>query len=128
MIKEALRIALRELPNHIESRRHWSFIIQKGQIVEWAKNRLGEPTGMYFAGYQPGRHGLHSEVVAFQKARGLLDTRKEWGVINIRLDYSGKTVISTPCTICYAFLKACGCTKFIYTDITGQFVKTTPLR
>jgi tRNA(Arg) A34 adenosine deaminase TadA len=126
MIKQCLRIALRELPNHIESRRHWSFIIQKGRIVEWAKNRLGEPTGMYFAGYQPGRHALHAEINALSKAKGLMDLRKPWSLINIRLTAQGQLVMSAPCPVCTGFMRACGCREFIYSDSHGRFVKILP--
>jgi len=126
ILEQCTRIALRELPNHVESRCHWSFIIQKGQLVEWAQNRLGEPTGMYFAGYRPGRHALHSESNALAKARGLMDMRKAWSLINIRLTAHKQLVMSAPCPICTGFMKACGCREFIYSDAHGRFVKILP--
>jgi len=128
MHKECLRIALRELPKHSESMKHWSFIIQRGQIVEWGTNRLGEPSGFYQMGYAPGRHSLHSEVVAYSKARGRMDQRKPWQLINIRLTCSKMLVISAPCPICWSFMRACGCSQFIYTDKHGRFVKILPER
>jgi len=126
ILEECTRIALRELPRHAESRCHWSFIIQRGKIVEWGINRLGEPTGMYFAGYKPGRHALHSEVIALSKSRGIMNMRKAWSLINIRLTAHKQLVMSAPCPICTGFMKACGCREFIYSDSHGRFVKILP--
>lgn len=119
LLQEALRVALRnnnprchpEFYNYI----HYTFIVQNGKILEWGTNRQGEP---FIKGYSH-QSKIHSETDAFRKARGLLDLREEFDVINIRLSKSGELRISKPCPCCHNFLKVMGCKRAWFTTEIG---------
>lgn len=119
LLKEALRIALKtnNPENHSEygNFHHWTFIVQNGKIIEWGTNRLGDP---FIKGYSH-LSKIHSETDAFRKARGLLDLRESFDVINIRLDRSSEIRISKPCPCCHNFLKVMGCRNAYFTTEAG---------
>lgn len=120
MLDQCLRIALSEHQKCREkSWLHWSFVFQRNRLVEWGVNHQGEPTGYQRFGYHQGRHSVHSEVVAWRKASGLLDRRKPWGLINIRLGADGGLRMSKPCRVCEAYMRSCGCREVFYTTSTG---------
>lgn len=117
-----IQIAEKEFDRHNQTHKHWSFIFQDG-LVAHGKNIIGEPTRQHRYGYRSNRHGLHSEVTALNKARGLMDIRKPWLVVNVRLGKNGVPTIAAPCQVCFNFMRACGCRQFYYTDPYGRFVK-----
>lgn len=97
---------------------HWSFVIQKNEIVEWTNNiRKGEPVLRY--GFKDGRHRIHSEPSAIKKAFGLIDKRKGFELFNVRIGFDGKLRNSKPCNVCHNLIKAFGCTQCFYTDGDG---------
>jgi hypothetical protein len=121
MLNACVRIARKDFPNHTaDAFRHWSFIYQNKRLLEWGRNRLNDPVGFNRYGYKDDRHSLHSEAIAMRKAYGLLDRRKPWVLVNIRLGAAGELLISAPCTICRSFIAACGCNKCHFT-IDGGF-------
>src|SRR4051812_40662473 len=65
--------------------RHWSIIFQKGKLLDWSRNKLNDPVGFERFGYVSNRHSLHAEALALRKCYGLLDKRKPWTMVNIRL-------------------------------------------
>lgn len=117
LLTQALSVASRELSKHPEfdHKMHWTFIVQRNKIVEWATNRTHEPDKRY--GYKPTAK-LHSELLAYKRAVGLLTTDK-FEVINIRLNRQGKPKISMPCETCYRWLRSTGCTKIYFTTEIG---------
>lgn len=121
ILDECVTIARRDFTNHTaDAFRHWSFIFQNNRLLEWGRNKLNNPVGFNRFGYKNERHSLHSEAVALRKAYGLLDRRKPWTIVNIRLGAAGELRLSAPCSICRSFIHACGCTKCYFT-IDGDF-------
>lgn len=104
-----LVIARHYLPKHSRKNgyKHYSFVIQKNALMEWATNKSGPPLKML--GYEEFQM-LHSETQAYKKAKGLLH-KEPFEVINIRLNSKGEMKISKPCSCCIAFLKSVGCKK-----------------
>lgn len=93
---------------------HYSFIIQDNKLLEWGMNRTGDP---YILGYHPDSF-IHSETDAYRKAKGLLDPKKPFEVLNIRLNKNNELRNSKPCPCCYGFIKAMGASKIYFsTDI-----------
>lgn len=120
ILDECVNIARRDLHKHTaDAFRHWSFVCQNNKILEWGRNKLNDPVGFNRFGYKDTRHSMHSEPVALRKAYGLLDRRKAWTMVNIRLGAAGELRISAPCSICRAFIVACGCTKCYFTISEG---------
>ena len=108
ILKECVRIAKEKNKfKHIkEPFRHFSFIIQRNTIIEWGTNRRSGSPPIFF-GY-PLHSMIHSELDAYNKARGLLEHNKDFEIVNIRLNKRGKLRLSKPCEYCYAFMKAKG--------------------
>lgn len=106
LLDECARLSLVHMPKHPQHNcyRHYSFIIQRNQIVEWGVNRSSEP----LIGY-PKYGKLHSECSAYFKARGIMEQNKEFEVVNIRLSANGGLKISKPCPCCQNFLSKFGC-------------------
>lgn len=106
ILEQCTQIAVRHLPKHAQSNnyRHYSFIIQGNKIVDWGTNRVAEPLYGY-----PAYGKLHSECDAYFKAKGLLDQKAGFEVVNIRLSSIGGLKISKPCSCCQGFLKRFGC-------------------
>ena len=127
-------MALSKLKNHpeIDHYPHFSFVIQDNAIVAYGVNR--NTTSPIHYGYQPRavpprvkaaleikpyQAKLHSEVSAFRKARGILNHRKPWVMVNVRLNRAGRLRLSRPCPPCYAIITALGCRKFYYSHDNG---------
>ena len=118
------RIALQNLHKHplyLEGKKlHFSFIVQRRQIVEWGCNMLHEPP--IHMGYVQRINGadpkLHSELVAYKKAKGLLKDKK-FVLINIRLNKKGEIRLSKPCVCCHEILSSLGCVLFYYSTEEG---------
>ena len=119
----AIDVANNDYHNHTaDTFRHWSFVYQKGRLLEWSRNKLNDPVGFERYGYQGKRHSLHAEALAMRKAYGLLDRRKPWVMLNIRLGAGKELRNATPCRICRSFIAACGCSE-CYFSIDGNIAK-----
>lgn len=107
------RIAKAHVRNHPEWNcyKHYSFIYQNNQLVEWGCNRRGSP----LIGY-PSYGKIHSETDAYSKAKGLLIKNKPFEVVNIRLNKSGELRMSKPCNCCFNFLMNVGCKAVWYSN------------
>lgn len=131
---ECFRRATGLNPNHPENKNgyhHFSFIVQKNQILGYGVNRStgSNPTfdnnkipkydnfgflnsnsisRTLITGYKPYQK-LHSESVAYFKIRGLLNHRFKFEVVNIRLNKNSELKISRPCECCIRFLYGLGC-------------------
>jgi hypothetical protein len=124
MLDQCLLVARREFFKREDVRwRHWSFIIQNRQIIEWGINRPTCPQSIVKMGYKQLRHVVHSEITALAKARGRMDRRRPWTLVNIRLDALANPRMASPCSLCEAFVRAHGCQTVYYTDDLGRFVK-----
>ena len=124
LLDKAYKIALSKLDSHPEYLNflHYSFIIQRNQIVEWATNIRLEPPRHY--GYhrqddKAFRPKYHSEVFAYKKARGLLKDAS-FELINIRFSRTRALRMSRPCKACFNLMTILGCVKFYYST-NGNF-------
>jgi hypothetical protein len=118
ILSTCLTIAKHYLPKHTrrDGYKHFSFIIQDNQIVEWGTNKSGPPLKIF--GYSPHQM-IHSENLAYKRAKGILDKSKNFSVVNIRLNTKGTLKISKPCPCCTAFLRGLGC-NVIWFSTTGS--------
>lgn len=125
----AMGIAQKHNPKHPEIGRfqHFSFVIQDNKILEWATNTKKEPprhqgyhSRLIDADYPPK---THAEINAYRKAKGLMDSKKTFEMINIRLNRQGIARISKPCSCCWDMMFALGCSCFYYSSEIG-FLRT----
>lgn len=98
--------------------KHHTFVIQKNQIVEWGQNKSGAPPNFY----KPHQK-IHSEYVAYKKARGLLEKNKPFDIINVRLNKQGDLRTSKPCLCCCNFLKTMKCRNVYFSTGDNNFEK-----
>ena len=129
LLRDCLRISQNNLHKHPEfscntgSYYHWSFIVQRNKIVEYATNSTGKPPKILGAYYKRGMWDdfipkRHSEYNCYMKAKGLLIRNESWEIVNIRLRYNGVMAMSQPCTCCHNFMHDVGCSKcFFSTDM-----------
>lgn len=95
---------------------HYTFIIQRGKVIEYGMNRCGPPPLGY--GYPREFGKIHSEVDAYKKAKGLLDSTYPFDIINIRLNKHDELRLSRPCRCCTNFLRSMECRNVYFsTDI-----------
>ena len=110
LIRECIGIAKRKNPNRGGIYRHYSFLIQRNKLIEWADNiRCGDYTKWGYSKYAGG----HSEFLAYRKAKGIL-LNESFEMLNIRLNKRGVIKNSKPCSCCYDFLKELGCKLIVY--------------
>lgn len=122
-----ISIANKEFDRHqADTFRHWSFIFQRGRMIEWSQNRLGDPSGFHNLGYRDKRHSIHAEPRVLLKARGVLDRRRAWECVNVRLGANREPRMALPCWICFNYLKALNCRMVYYTNIEGIFANVDP--
>ena len=116
ILTNCLSIAREYIPKHCQYNffLHYSFVIQSNTIIEWSTNKVGEPP--VHMGYH-SRIGaipkLHSEILVFRKAKGLLG-KKSFEIVNIRLNKQGELRLSKPCICCLEILSDLGCKRFYY--------------
>ncbi len=117
LIDHCYLIAKRYNPKHCQwdCDKHYSFIIQNNQIVEWGTNKSGNPNRAMYKDYQK----IHSEYSAWAKAKGIIDKSKSFELLNLRLNKSGKLMLSKPCNCCLGFLKGLNCSKIIFSTEMG---------
>lgn len=125
LFHDVLFIARKKIINHREFKHflHFSFIIQENKVIEWGTNnkRVPEKHNGYHRRIQDIKYNpkTHSEVDAWKKARGILNKRKNFQIINVRLNRLGELRNSRPCNCCYEILKALGCNSFYFSTILG---------
>jgi tRNA(Arg) A34 adenosine deaminase TadA len=121
LLRQCLQIAVNknrpdlhpEWGNHV----HFCFVVQGNKIVEWGTNRPGNADRI--CGFNPIRHKIHAEVDAYRKAKGLLNKRETFEVVNIRLNKDGKTRLAAPCSCCTNFLDVVGCDRVYFSTNVG---------
>ena len=124
LFSQVYQIAKEKLVVHPQSVYvHYSFIIQNNSIVGYGVNRDGTPPIHW--GYKNRKDDptynpkLHSEINAYRKVKGILDKRKSFEIINVRLNRHGELRNSKPCSCCYNLLRELGCKKFYYSSDIG---------
>jgi hypothetical protein len=118
-VQWAIQHNTKEKHNQFDYYKHHTFIIQDNSVIEWGQNKAGSPPIFY----KPHQK-IHSEYIAYKKARGLLNKQKTFQVVNIRLNKQGNLKLSKPCSCCNNFLKAMGCkTVYFSTGIEDSFAK-----
>ena len=120
MIDQAVHLAQQDFAKRQERWKHWSFVYQRG-LVEWGVNREGIPSGLARMGYRADRHSMHAEALAFNKAVGLMDRRKPWSMVNVRLGPDRTLRMARPCPVCEAYMRSCGCREILYSLQDGGF-------
>jgi len=116
ILDECLRIAKAHNYKHtqVDGYRHYSFIIQRNQIVEWGINQDGPG----LPGYKPYQK-RHSESVAYFLARGIMNKHITFDLVNVRLSKRHTLKLSKPCSCCLAWLNKLGCNKIYFTTEAG---------
>lgn len=116
--------AIKRLKDHPEffNYPHWTFIIKDNQIISYGINKNEIPNKVL--GYQQRikdvffKPKLHSEIDAIKRAKNRIKNC-EWEAVNIRLNRSGQTRLSCPCSICYGWLWSFGCVRLYFTTPNG---------
>lgn len=129
VLAKSISLSKMHLHPELENFIHFSFIVQNNKIIEWGMNRRSIPPKHY--GYNKRNTSdknfvpkKHSEIDAYIKARDLLDKRKTFEMINVRLNKKGELRLSKPCFCCYELLKELGCKIFYYSDNSNfRFVR-----
>jgi len=123
LLRDAARIAIGKLAKHpqFDYYPHFTFIVQNNKMVCWGTNNEGIPP--IHLGYNErisfGKPKIHSEYNAYRKARGILQPNNSFEVINIRLNRNGEMRQSMPCSCCYNFLSAVGCSSCYFSTKIG---------
>lgn len=118
-IKNSIKFNTPIKHNQWDCYKHFSYVIQDNKIIEWGQNKAGPPPIGYL-----NHQKIHSEYVAFKKARGLLNKQKYFDIINIRLNKKDDFRLSKPCSCCNNFLKTMGCRNVWFsTGINDTFAK-----
>lgn len=118
ILRECLRLAKEKNSMRKDTNfRHYSFLIQKNKIVEMGQN-ISYANSMTYFGY-PERSGIHSECLAYKRAKGIMDHDLSFEMVNIRLSKSGIIRMSKPCECCYNFLQTQGCTMVYFSTDVG---------
>lgn len=125
-LRECLRIATEYHPRHplFNTFSHYSFIFQNNSLLGWGINVNAVPPVHFGYGkrlknfnYEDFLPKIHAELNAFNKVKGILDQRKDWTCLNIRLNKLREMKISAPCCTCSAWMRELGCkTVFFSTD------------
>lgn len=120
LIKACNTIAVNDLTRLVNNPNqrffHWTFVISGNKLVGVGRNRRGENQFKNF-GYLETAN-LHSEQDAYWRTKGLL-TKKQFQVLNIRLNKQGNLMLSKPCPCCFRFLTFFGCEQFYYSTKNG---------
>jgi hypothetical protein len=119
LIEICVTIAKHYLPKHSrkDGYKHFSFVIQHNKLVEWGTNKSGPP--MKMLGYQDHQM-IHSETLAYRKAKGILNKNEIFEVINIRLNARGELKIAKPCPCCTTFLKNLNCKRIWFSSSDSE--------
>lgn len=113
------------LPKHDPDTRykHFTFVIQDDVLIDWATNRCVDP---FLIGYDSAYQTVHSEVLAYRRARGLLDKSKGFEMLNIRFNGQSELKCSKPCSTCLMYLKKTNLKKIFFSENNGKFSMISP--
>jgi hypothetical protein len=107
--------------------RLWAFVWQGGELVDWSTNKKATARlrrcGYGVPGNNCHRDTLHAEPEAFRKSYGLLDHRKAWSIVCIRIRKDMSFGMACPCALCNSFIKAHGCSEAYFTVYGNDFAK-----
>ncbi len=122
IINECIKIAIQNNnpDNHPEyySFKHFSFVVQNNRILACGFNKTGPPINGF--GYLKPPYGkIHSENDVYKKAHLIINKRKPFSVVNIRLIKNNEIRISKPCKCCMSFLKVVGCKEVYFSTESG---------
>ena len=95
---------------------HFSFFVQDSKILAWGTNKIGPP--LVLLGYK-STSKIHSEIMAFRKAKSKLEYKKSFEIVNIRLNRNNELRMSKPCPCCMRFLKELGCSSVTFSTDEG---------
>jgi len=115
ILEDCLRQSIKLNYKHPEKHNgyhHFSFIIQNNTILGHGFNRGGGAKPLI--GYK-SHQKLHSENTVYFKVKGILENRKSFEMINIRLTKQNELRISRPCECCISFLFGLGCSCVFFT-------------
>ena len=114
LIHDCERIARAEIEKHESPFMHWCFIIQSRKILAWSKNKRTQ-TPLKHLGYDINYQFAHAEPLAIKKAWGLINNKKPFSAVNIRIRREDKLLAeSKPCVVCFPLLLASGCSEVIW--------------
>lgn len=125
VLNECIRLARSHYRKHPQwgGFLHYSFVISGREIVETGINLSGSPPAQF--GYHD-RAKLHSEFVAYRKAKGLLKGAP-FDLVNVRFNRSGNFKMCAPCETCRGWLGAVGCQRVWFTLDGGEWARTQVL-
>ena len=109
ILKECMRISLEKMEARAKTSstaHHFSYIVIDNKIIESGSNRFQDIPIHW--GYDTNFQGLHSEMCAYVKAKGLIKN-KPFELVNIRLNRSLHMRMSKPCNRCTHMMKSLGC-------------------
>ena len=109
MLNHCIKLSYEKLESCTEKFRHFSFVIQRNEILSVGCNRRVSHDVIY------PRQTYHSEYVAYHRGRRRIDARKPWAIVNVRIGNDLHIHLSKPCPTCQRFLACVGCSKVIYT-------------
>ena len=112
LLKQCVILARKEYDKHSSKFRHWTFVVQENKIIGWATNTKVD-TPLFFLGYKDFQH-VHSEPMALKRTWGLINHKKYFSVVNIRLLANKELAMAKPCEVCFPFLIACGAREIIW--------------
>ena len=115
LLRECVRIAIDKEDSFDERFKHFSFIVQRNKILEWATNRAAAP--LVNRGF-PTYGKLHAETESYRRASGLLQADYAFECVNIRVK-NGFLKLSAPCNCCYNFLRTEGCNAIWFSTDNG---------
>jgi tRNA(Arg) A34 adenosine deaminase TadA len=127
LLQIAYDMAVDKLPRHplfgTKSFLHFSFIVFDGSIIEYGFNSHASPEPHWGyeklnRGYGNYKSSTHAELSVFKRARGLL-RGETFDMINVRLGYENRLLISAPCSVCRSWLGAVGCRKVAFSVNDG---------
>lgn len=123
LFHECLRLARAKIEQHPQKKFyiHYSFLVQNNKILSCGTNMAAIPPIHlgYHARLDGGCPKTHSEIVAWRRGKGLVNSKYKWNLINIRLNKNGNLMLSKPCKCCQNVMTALGCEAFYYSFNQG---------
>lgn len=99
--------------------RHFSFIMQKGQVMSVGYNTLKTHPLAVKYGYP--YFYQHSELNSVIKFPDKIDVLRKCVIVNIRLNAKGRLLMSKPCKYCQALISSFGIKQVYYSNSDGGF-------
>lgn len=127
-IRECVRIASDFHPRHplFASFAHYSFIFQNNTMLGWGINvnaippiHFGYAQRMKNYNHEDFLPKIHAELHAYNRVKGLLDPKKAWECLNLRLNKSKEMKISAPCSVCANWMRSLGAETVYFSTDSG---------